>query len=700
MVNAEPRQPGVHQVLAEIASASLSIPGAECSTIALWHETVREFEVLADIAIDDWDCQDAVGTRYSDQEWSFDLQMLKNRTPVIVERDDPLLNEFNRQKLLEFGIESLAVFPILRIDEEVGLYYLTSRRLRAFGPETLRLGQEIASQTGLAIHNARLLDSERQRANDWSILHRVSRAAVSSLDKQIVLTEVAQACLGIPGTECCTIFSLDLEADEMIVEADVAIPDWPGVVEPGTRFPLVPGAAEFKAIAHRVPIVVEADDPDLIQEDRSVMAEYGMRSIVIIPVWVSNQNTGVIYFASRALRTFDDKAIKLGMEVGTQVALALQNAALLAESRRYAEDQSALLRVSRAVATSTNLHDVMNEVALASLAIAGAQCCEIELYTPESDETETVAVQSLPLWARGTTPLGKRFQLADWPATKQVIETRTAMIVDPASDILGGKERRLLLGENENSALFVPMVLGDRCLGIVGCYAAVKNAFSEDSIRLGADLASQAAIAVERIRMHAALSEQANTDGLTGLLNHRAILERLDVEIARAERTGQMIAVLMIDLNCFKYVNDTHGHQIGDRVLKHVSQMLTSAVREYDVIGRYGGDEFLVVLPDSGIVEALDVAERIEKAASRVSELGLSEEFAFGIATGVAVFPSQAMSRQELIDIADQRMYESKRATGTLSAAANNGMNLGTGELSRRTLQRAGRPPITMPLGG
>ncbi len=852
----------VRQVLAEIASASMTIPGAECCTIALWDEAEREFEVLADIAVDGWDCEDDVGTRYSDSEWSFDLEMLRNRTPVVVERDDPQLNEFNRQKLQEFGIESLAVVPIIRHDKEVGIFYLSSRRLRALGQDALRLGREIASQTALAIHNARLLEAERERGNDWAILHRVSRAAVSSLDKQIVLNEVARACLNIPGTDCCTIFSLDMALQEMIVEADIAVPDWPGLVEPGTRFPLVPGAAEFRAISGRTPVIVEADDPDLIQADRDVMAEYGMASIVIVPVWLSNEDTGVIYFASREPGAFDDKALNLGTEIGTQVALALnnarlleverrrseersvllrvsqaatssldlstvltdiaqasrdvagvdtcdiklwqpgaepthvnhgirpldsepvpglspltrglstrggvvfhfdddhipdrcrremeqvqaramaqfplwignnavgtllfystsgdsfsestlriggeialqtalaiQNAQLLEESRRYAEEQSALLRVSRAVATSIDLRDVMNEVALASLAIAGAECCEIELFDPAEDETEVVAVHSLPTWTNGMTELGKRFRLCDWPLTRQVIESRTAVIVDPESKALTEIERVFLLGERQQSTLFIPMVVGERCLGVVGCYAAAQNAFSSESIRLGADLASQGAIAIERIRMHSALKEQANTDGLTGVLNHRAIQERLDVELNRAQRLDQTVAVMMVDLNRFKHVNDTHGHQIGDRVLQRVAQLLKSNVREYDEVGRYGGDEFMLILPDAGTVEAIDVGDRILSAATRLNVVETDSDMAIGLAIGVAVYPIQATTRQELIDLADHGMYESKRqwhGPADDEPPAVSAM----GDLSRLPIVIAKRTTATIALGG
>jgi diguanylate cyclase (GGDEF)-like protein len=220
----------------------------------------------------------------------------------------------------------------------------------------------------------------------------------------------------------------------------------------------------------------------------------------------------------------------------------------------------------------------------------------------------------------------------------------------------------MLFASDQESSLIVPMVVEGRSVGVMSCYARVRQAFNADSMRLGIDLAGQAAIAIERARMQTALEEQANTDGLTNLLNHRAIQERLDEELARAYRDDSTVAVLMVDLNRFKYVNDTYGHQAGDVVLRSAAATLKASVRAYDIVGRYGGDEFMVILPATDAVEAVTVADRIvDNAATTEVRIGPRSRTSLNLSVGLSVFPAQASTRQELIDAADRAMYQAKQ---------------------------------------
>lgn len=169
------------------------------------------------------------------------------------------------------------------------------------------------------------------------------------------------------------------------------------------------------------------------------------------------------------------------------------------------------------------------------------------------------------------------------------------------------------------------------------------------------DLQEQLLYAREALRI------QATHDGLTGLLNHAAILEALDAELSRSIRTAQPLAVLLADVDRFKSVNDTHGHQAGDAVLRETARRMRSAVRRYDCVGRYGGEEFLVVLPGCDGESAQAQAERIREAVSAAPVDAGSVQMTITCSIGVAMRAlPEAGDAQNLIREADEALYRAK----------------------------------------
>jgi two-component system, cell cycle response regulator len=152
------------------------------------------------------------------------------------------------------------------------------------------------------------------------------------------------------------------------------------------------------------------------------------------------------------------------------------------------------------------------------------------------------------------------------------------------------------------------------------------------------------------------------TDDLTGLLNHRALQQRLRDEFARAQRYNEPLAVLMIDIDQFKEINDHHGHLFGDHVLTEVAGILRESVREVDVCARYGGDEFMVLLPQTHFSGSLTVADRIWRTVStREFKDGKSSAHAT-VSVGISFFPNKNVATvEQLADLADQALYQAKR---------------------------------------
>ncbi len=150
-------------------------------------------------------------------------------------------------------------------------------------------------------------------------------------------------------------------------------------------------------------------------------------------------------------------------------------------------------------------------------------------------------------------------------------------------------------------------------------------------------------------------------DGLTGLLNHTTINEYLEQELARAQRQKSELSFVMIDLDQFKLVNDTYGHPAGDRVLKSLSRLLKQRLRRADVVGRYGGEEFALILPDTGGENARYVLEDIRRRFNKITHLAGDQHFSVSFSAGIASYPQYA-SANDLKEAADQALYQSKHA--------------------------------------
>jgi diguanylate cyclase (GGDEF)-like protein len=152
------------------------------------------------------------------------------------------------------------------------------------------------------------------------------------------------------------------------------------------------------------------------------------------------------------------------------------------------------------------------------------------------------------------------------------------------------------------------------------------------------------------------------SDGLTGLHNHRHIHRLLTDEFERTERTGEPLTVAMFDLDRFKAVNDTYGHQAGDRVLQEFADILRETAREIDRLGRYGGEEFMAILPDTGADEGTTFVERVRQQVERTPfDIGRDEPLHMTVSAGLADIPAEGVnSSEELIRRADEALYAAK----------------------------------------
>ena len=339
---------------------------------------------------------------------------------------------------------------------------------------------------------------------------------------------------------------------------------------------------------------------------------------------------------------------------GVRIAIARDVTA-----RKRAEAmQAALLAISEAAHTATDLSDLFKQIHLIIGGLLPARNFFVALYDRERD------VLSFPYFVdeHDDTPAPR--PLGTGTLSAEVIRTGEALLLKA-----GMQERlppwvRTIIGSESLDWLGVPLQSQQRTLGalVVQSYSG-DTRYTEQDKQLLQFVSAQVATAIERKQNETRLRHIAQHDALTDLPNRKLFDERLNAAIVRATREHELLGLLYIDLDHFKCVNDTLGHDLGDRLLNEVAQRIASCVRETDTVGRMGGDEFVVLL--TGITssrQAMIVAEKIQAAMQWPFET-LDEPLSATASIGVSMYHGHG-DAQQLVREADRAMYAAKKAGG------------------------------------
>lgn len=255
------------------------------------------------------------------------------------------------------------------------------------------------------------------------------------------------------------------------------------------------------------------------------------------------------------------------------------------------------------------------------------------------------------------------------PGVSWVASTGRSLLAADARELEANVPRLLEAGK-ASGALLLPLAERGEVVAVVMLVRRLSDPFGADSVELAGTLVDQAASGLALVRARV----EAGTDPVAGCLNHRAMRRRMDEEIVRATRTGSPLSCLLIDLDDFKRVNDLHGHQAGDDVLRSVVQALVGEFRAFDRVARYGGDEFVVILPNADLRSAAAAGARALERLQAVPVL--HEDTGGGPITGISASIGVAewhapMSPDELIEACDAALLRSKReGKGRVTRAA------------------------------
>jgi diguanylate cyclase (GGDEF)-like protein len=331
----------------------------------------------------------------------------------------------------------------------------------------------------------------------------------------------------------------------------------------------------------------------------------------------------------------------------------LENKKLVTLMRRQGNELDALKRISRNLTSSLEMQTVLNMVVKEAMElVSDSQDAHIYLY---QEERLVFGTSLRSDGKQDSRPLVPRLNSLTYHVAKEKNILIVRDIRDSQYSIDGPRERN-------GSIIAIPLLMGSRVVGVMNLARAHSGDFAESEIRLLALLADQAAIAIINARLHLAVKGQAFSDTLTGLPNRRALDERLDFEIKRGVVPDYSFTVIMMDLDGFKLINDTFGHEVGDDILHQVALYLPKALRSTDFLARYGGDELTLILPDTAWPEAQIV---INKVLTQLKELSIQlpdqGTTHVGVSGGVAVFPLHAKAAPDLLRAADEALYLAKQ---------------------------------------
>jgi diguanylate cyclase (GGDEF)-like protein len=212
------------------------------------------------------------------------------------------------------------------------------------------------------------------------------------------------------------------------------------------------------------------------------------------------------------------------------------------------------------------------------------------------------------------------------------------------------------------SIIGMPLKVGNTVVGVMNLSRSTLGGYTASELRLLSLLSDQAAVAISNASLHQMISRQAYSDTLTGLPNRRALDERLEEEVAAARRNNYSFAVIMMDLDGFKAVNDTYGHAVGDDVLRLVFSEMARGVRTTDFLARYGGDELTLLLSQTELTSAQVVSEKIVEGMKKLKfRLPDGKRLKLGISGGIALFPIHARNGPDLLRAADAALYQAKK---------------------------------------
>jgi len=313
-----------------------------------------------------------------------------------------------------------------------------------------------------------------------------------------------------------------------------------------------------------------------------------------------------------------------------------------------------LQQISQAIGSIIEMNELLKFVNDIIIGVMGAATSNIALYSKEGNR--------LKVQVTNITNARERAIVTDninSPVLRECLEDGRPII----DNDVDSDKYPFTRGRNVKSLMCVPLQVKGTGYGLILIEHNIPNAFSEDNVRLLEVITRHVSIAIENARLYEQLQEYANTDSLTQVYNRLYFQNRLVEELNRAKQQGYEVSIIFFDVDDFKIYNDTYGHLFGDMILRAIALTVKESVRKDDVVARFGGEEFVILLPYTGKEMAYEKAEELRKKIAELVVCDNSNNISISVSVsmGVSTFPTLAGNELELLNSADEALYMAKK---------------------------------------
>jgi diguanylate cyclase (GGDEF)-like protein/PAS domain S-box-containing protein len=545
--------------------------------------------------------------------------------------------------VIDFGGDpshSYAGVPLMVGDRVVGVISMQCTQPNAYHPEQIRLLETIATQTAGAIENARLFKEVRLRAEEMTALFDIGITITSGLEMEQVLKALLEKCRQVLPVEAFYIAIFDPET--CTIQHPLAYDMGEYLQIPTRDIRQNPGVSGQVINNRQTLYIPDITSPDVMKNFQIFRTSGNpTRSYVGVPMMVADRIVGVISMQSYQPNAYDPGQIRLLETIATQAAVALDNSRLYTKSQQEIKQREETEHRYRAlfeqshdavfILDTQGKHLEVNQRAADLLGYSVEELMHFTMADLTAQKTESDEI--LARLQKGETIPLYESEFIKKNGDKVTVEVNTELVSD-----------------DDGNPIHIQSVVRD-----ISERKQNEAVFQDANRKLRKQLKK-----IELLQ--SLLQEQATRDSLTGLFNRRYLEETLSREFQRAEREKSTVCLVMLDIDRFKAFNDTYGHDAGDLLLKKLGEVLQSEVRSSDISCRYGGEEFLIVMPGALLETGYERAEhlRAKFLALNVEHHGVRLDATLSL--GVASYPQHGDTWEKVMHSADQAMYAAKAA--------------------------------------